>query len=132
MNKNNEEIQLLDIQIWATAGFILVSLISIILTYNQKQNVKNEKPLFSDKQKKDLIIFNRFFSLLLVIIFLLINFKTYKDAKEKHEREAIEIEQLIAGAITLIAALLTLDATFKDLKSEEENPPIASIENPTL
>jgi len=132
MNRSNEEIKLLDIQIWSTWGFIIVSLISIILTHNQKLKSLKKKTIFSDDQKRILIIFNRLLSLLLVILFLYVNYKTYTIAKDKHERESIELEQLVAAVITLIAALFTMDATFKDLKGEEINNPLAGIENPTL
>lgn len=115
---NDKENALLDIQIWATIGFILASIISIVLTYNQKLNKTKRNGFLSKNQERDLIIFNRLFSLLLVSIFLYVNYETLIIAKSKNKKLSTEIEQLIAGILTLIAALFAMDVSFKDLKKD--------------
>lgn len=115
---NDKENILLDIQIWATVGFVLASLISIVLTYNQKLDKTKQKGFLSKSQERDLIIFNRLFSLLLVSIFLYVNYESLIIAKAKNKKLSTEIEQVIAGILTLIAALFAMDVSFKDLKKD--------------
>ena len=76
MNTQKKEAELLDLQLLATIIYIGSLIISIYLTYNDKLTVLNLKKIFTDKQNRNLSIFNRLLVVILTLTFLYASYET--------------------------------------------------------
>ena len=74
---NEKKVQLLNYQLIISGLFIISLVISIILTYDQKQETLDEQRLFSEKFDKYLNLFNRIFALSIIVAILYINYQDY-------------------------------------------------------
>lgn len=125
--KNKEEIKIVDIQLIAILLTIVSSIISLLLTINQKLELKNLKTLFSTKQTFKITKFNRTLILILGLIFLYVNYRLYQLSKsQKEDLKPYEL-QISASILTVIAALIAL---YVVSLSTKEN--VADIENPIV
>lgn len=125
--KNNKELEYIDIQL-ITIFFTLIStIISILLTYNQKLEISNLKTLFTSKNTFKLAKFNRTLILIISIIFLYVNYKLYELSKKQGENLKPYKLQIIASALTVITSIITLYVVFLSTKGE-----VADIENPII
>ena len=125
--KNKEEIKIVDIQLIAILLTIVSSIISLLLTINQKLELKNLKTLFTTKQTFKITKFNRTLILILGLIFLYVNYRLYQISKsQKEDLKPYEL-QISASILTVIAALIAL---YVVSLSTKEN--VADIENPIV
>lgn len=125
----NKKVQLLNYQLIISVLFIISLLISIVLTYDEKQEKLNEERLFSEKFDKYLNLFNRIFALVIIIAILYINYQEYSLNKyEKSNLKPLE-HQIIASVFSVISALIVL---YVVIENWYENPNITSIENPIV
>ena len=127
MKNNKEEIKIVDIQLIAILLTIVSSIISLLLTINQKLELKNLKTLFTTKQTFKITKFNRTLILILGLIFLYVNYRLYQISKnQKEDLKPYEL-QISASILTVIAALIAL---YVVSLSTKEN--VADIENPIV
>lgn len=124
-----QQLKLLNYQLITTILFIGSLFISIILTYDQIQETKNEPRLFSEKFDKYLNLFNRILALGVIAFILYINYADYKLNKEKRSNPAPLRHQVYASILSVISALIVL---YVVIENWEENPNITSIENPII
>lgn len=130
MDTQKKEANLLDIQLIATIIYIGSLTISILLTYNDKQNVLNLKKILNDKQNRNLSIFNRFLVVILTLTFLYINYQNREIAKSKNRNlDAINL-QITASELTLLATIIVLYVVIKT--QGEQYSIISGIANPNL
>ncbi len=132
--KNNDfkelEIKILDIQLIATILFVISLFISILITYDEKIKLENNKGLFSDKTVQDLSLFNRIFVVILALVFIYCNYISKKIAEYKNDEiESTEL-QILAGLLSLVASVIVLYVAYKN--RNDANFDIAESENPTL
>lgn len=132
--KNNDfkelEIKILDIQLIATILFVISLFISILITYDEKIKLENNKGLFSDKTVQDLSLFNRIFVVILALVFIYCNYISKKIAEYKNDEiESTEL-QILAGLLSLLASVIVLYVVYKN--RNDANFDIAESENPTL
>lgn len=132
--KNNDfkdlEIKILDIQLIATALFVVSLFISLLITYDEKIKLENDKGLFSNKTSQNLALFNRIFVVILALVFIYCNYVSKKIAESKNnDTESIEL-QILAGLISLVASIIVLYVVYKN--RNDSNFDIAETENPTL
>lgn len=124
--KNEKEIELLNIDIDTAILFIITILISIYLTYENKQDLLNKKRILNKKDDQYILLFNRLFVLIIVLIILYDNYEGYKIAKEKNKDLKPFKIQIFASILTVITALLILYVVFynwdKNNLSDIENP----------
>ncbi len=130
MNTQKNEAQLLDLQLIATIVYIGSLIISIFLTYNDKMNVLNLNKIFTEKQNRNLSIFNRFLVVILTLIFLYASYKTRELAKIKGEKLENFDLQVIASEISLVSTLIVLYVVIKS--QGEQYSIISGISNPNL
>lgn len=133
-NNNNYykdiEEKILNIQLITTFLFVISLFISISLTYDEKEKLKNNNGLFSNKTSQNLALFNRIFVVILAIVFIYCNYVSKKIAEYKsNETKYIEL-QIIAGLLSLVASLIVLYVVYKN--RNDSNFDIAETENPTL
>ncbi len=132
--KNNDfkelKIKILDIQLIATILFVISLFISILITYDEKIKLENNKGLFSDKTVQDLSLFNRIFVVILALVFIYCNYISKKIAEYKNDEiESTEL-QILAGLLSLVASVIVLYVAYKN--RNDANFDIAESENPTL
>lgn len=128
MKNNKEEIKLLNIQLITSLIVIVTVTISLILTYNQKLNLKNKKTIFNKKQTHNISYINRLTILITSIIFLLINYKLYQISKKEGEDLLVYNLQIIASILTTIASIIV----FYVVSIEPAGDEISDIENPVI
>lgn len=128
MKNNKEEIKLLNIQLITSLIVIVTVTISLILTYNQKLNLKNKKTIFNKKQTHNISYINRLTILITSIVFLLINYKLYQISKKEGEDLLVYNLQIIASILTTIASIIV----FYVVSIEPAGDNISDIENPVI
>lgn len=124
-----KELKLLNYQILTSIFFIISIIISIISTFDEKQQILKRKRLFSEKFDKHLNLFNRILALTITIVILYINYEYYKINEQKRSNLAPFRHQIYASIFSLISALIVL---YVVIENWYENPNITNIENPTI
>ena len=130
MKNQNDEAYLLDIQIIATILFIGSLLISILITYNDKQITLNKDPILSSKQAANLSIFNRTFVVILTLIFLYINYQSRENARKDNEEMWPFNLQICASELSLLATIIVLYVVIET--AGEQYTIVPGISNPSL
>mgnify|MGYP001625186636 CR=1 FL=1 len=125
MNSNEEKIRLLELQLFATIVFLVVTIVSSYFTYDEIKRLKNE-PSLDQNFRRDVSYILRVISVLVVIIFLYVDVTNYKIAKDNNENLRAFTNSIIVSSITLIASILALINTITT------NNDIANTENPNV
>ena len=128
MNNNEKEITAVDIQIIASIASIIGIVISIILLYNQKLDLKGEKTIFLPKQTQKISEFTRDILLVVAIIFLIVNYQLYYISKQEGEDLKSYELQIFASYLSVIAALIALYV----VRNPSNRGEIADVENPII
>ena len=128
MKNRQEEINLLNLQIITSITVIITVIISLLLTYNQKQDIKNKKTIFTKKQTHNISYINRLTILITAIIFLYINYKLYQISKKEGEDLKVYYLQILASILSTIAAIIV----FYVVSIEPSGDEISDIENPVI
>ncbi|CCY28117.1 unknown [Acholeplasma sp. CAG:878] len=124
--KNEKEIELLNIDIATALMFIVTIIISIYLTYENRQDLLNRKRILNKKDDQYILLFNRLLVLIIVLIILYDNIEGYEIAKEKNKDLKPFKIQIFASILTVITALLVLYVVFYNW----DNNSLSDIENP--
>lgn len=124
--KNEKEIELLNIDIATALMFIITIIISIYLTYENKQDLLNRKRILNKKDDQYILLFNRLLVLIIVLVILYDNIEGYEIAKEKNKDLKPFKIQIFASVLTVITALLILYVVFYNW----DNNSLSDIENP--
>lgn len=128
MKDRNEEIKQINIQIITLLIVITTTIISLILTYNQKLSLQNKKTIFNKRQTYKISYINRLIILITTIIFLIINYRLYQISKKEGEDLLVYYLQITASNLSVIAALIVFYVV-SIIPSENE---ISDIENPII
>lgn len=126
MNQDLKKLKVINEQMFATSLFIGTLIVSLTLSYNEKRNIKNIKPLFSKKQAKKIAVANRIAVVLIVLFYFYIDKENINIAHEKHQDDHLPKLQLVAEVITIVTALLALYITVKS------NNEFVEFENPNI
>lgn len=118
MDKN----KLTNYQLIATFLYIISLFLSIILTYNDKSKI------LDDKKARFLSIFNRVFVVSLTLTFLYINYKGKELAKENSQNLSAFNLQIMASELSVLASLIVLYVVI----SSSDYSLVAGAENPNL
>ena len=124
--KNEKEIELLNIDIATALMFIITIIISIYLTYENRQDLLNRKRILNKKDDQYILLFNRLLVLIIVLIILYDNIEGYEIDKEKNKDLKPFKIQIFASVLTVITALLILYVVFYNW----DNNSLSDIENP--
>lgn len=124
----NKEKESVAITVQIIVSFISIGtvLISIILLYNYQLELNNEETFLSADEAQKLTTFNRALIVILLTIFLIINYILYYISKEEGENLKSYKLQIVASYLTVTAALIGLYVVLKEPGGEN----IADIENP--
>ena len=125
-----KEIKLLDIQIIATLFFILSLFISVILTYDEKLKLMNNRGIFSDKEANQIALFNRILVVILALTFVYGNYQTEKIAEARNTQTRYLKLQLFSGELSLLGSIIVLYIVYKNQQNKNFN--VSDTENPIL
>ncbi|MBR2833311.1 MAG: hypothetical protein IKE75_02650 [Bacilli bacterium] len=122
-NYDLEEIKLLKWQFLLSSFFIISTLISLTLTYNEILKRKKQSPLYSPKEQVNVLRFNRVLASLIATCFIVINVID-KNVRKKYNDcdETVADLQICASMITFIATLIVLYIAFSNSSDDIENP----------
>lgn len=128
MNKKDKrEIEAINIQFYALILTLISSIISIIITYNQKRQINGKKAIYSGKQIYNITLFNRVLILTLSFVFLYVNYTLYEVSKEQKEDLKPYKLQLIASTLVIISGVIALYVV-----SMSNTESISDVENPVI
>ena len=119
------KIKNINIQLYTLILSLVSTIISIVITLNQKSNLKNKKSFFNPKELFNITLFNRLFVILISLCFLYVNIEFFNISKKEGENLKPYILQIMASLITIISGLITLYIIFMSNIDS-----IADIENP--
>lgn len=114
------------VQIIASLLSIGTIIISILLLYNQKLELKGKEPFFNARQAQNLSTFNRSLALIIFIALLIINFILYQISKEEGEELEPYILQIIASLLAVCTGIIGLYVVLRERQGEG----LADVENP--
>mgnify|MGYP004673527089 FL=1 len=128
MSNEEKEIIAIYAQIIVSAISVIEIIVSILLLYNEKLEIKGEKTLFNAEQTQKISVFNRTFILVTAIIFLIINYALYKISKEQGENLKPYELQIVASYLTIIVAIITLYIVLNPTNEGQ----VVDVENPII
>ena len=126
MNRQEKESVAITVQIIVSLISIGTVLISIILLYNHQLELNNKEPFLSPEESQTLTTFNRVLVVILLTIFLIINYFLYYISKEEGENLKAYKLQIAASYLSVAAALIGLYVVLKEPGGEN----VTDIENP--
>lgn len=130
MTNDNNDTLLLDLQLIATTTFIITSIISLIIIYNEKLTVTKRDNLFSEQQALNLSFYNRIAILIVVILTLYISYMSYKEEEVGSRAQYKSFLILGTNILTIISALVLLYVAYLNKKERSITP--SDIINPLL
>ena len=126
-SSNIKLVSLLTLQEYASFGYIIASIVAIMLAEHRKKMITNQKTIMNTKEANYLNIFNHVGILILTLTFLYVNQITLKNAEDNNENTSLLSLQYDASILNLLAAILVLYVIFNS-----SNNKISNIENPEL
>ena len=126
MNRQEKESVAITVQIIVSLISISTVLISIILLYNHQLELNNKETFLTADEAQKLTTFNRILVVIVLIIFLIINYFLYFISKEEGENLKAYRLQITASYLSVAAALIGLYVVLKEPGGQN----IADIENP--
>lgn len=129
MNYTNteKEIRALDFQMIISFIFILATLVSIIITYNESYYLKYGRRLINLKDAKTITKINRIIIIILLFAFLYISYQIREIDAAKGKNLTPDDLQILASYLSILAGLVVLYIVFKyseDALTTTENPSI--------
>ena len=114
------------VQIIASIVSIGTIIISILLLYNHKLELEGKEPFFNAEEAQKISTFNRTLSLVVFIVFLIINYVLYQISKEEGEELEPYILQIIASLLAVCTGIIGLYVVLRERQSDQ----LADVENP--
>ena len=124
-----EEVFLLDLQL-ISSSFIIASIVSLLITYNEKLTVTNRKKLFTNKEALNISFYNRIVILVVVVTSLYVGYKNYINEKNNAVAKYKSSLLLSTNVLTLISAIVILFVSY--LNKNEQSLTVSDIENPLI
>ncbi len=125
-----EEVFLLDLQLISSSIFIIASIVSLLITYNEKLTVTNRKKLFTNKEALSISFYNRIVILVVVVTSLYVGYKNYINEKNNTVAKYKSSLLLSTNVLTLISAIVILFVSY--LNKNEQSLTVSDIENPLI
>lgn len=117
--ENVQKIKFLDLQLIATAGFILALIISYTLSYDKKLSLQNKKRLFTNEEAQKLALFQTVLVFIIAVCFLYVNYKQYKISRQTHDSSEQDfLLQIETSIFAIISAIIGLYIVFKNYRNQ--------------
>ncbi len=124
--KEEEEVRLIDINLYSSIIFIFKIVISILLTYNDKLKLLNKKPLFNKENEKTITNISNFILLVIALVFVYTAYREYKINRTKGKINSTKVSfiNLIVNEAQLILVIVITILPFIFPDDHEEQPNI--------
>ena len=117
--ENVQKIKFLNLQLIATAGFILALIISYTLSYDKKLSLQNKKRLFTNEEAQKLALFQTVLVFIIAVCFLYVNYKQYNISKQTHDSSEQDfLLQIETSIFAIISAIIGLYIVFKNYRNQ--------------
>lgn len=126
-SSNINLVSLLTLQEYASFGYVIASIVAIMLAEHRKKMITNQKTIMNTKEANYLNIFNHVGILILTLTFLYVNQITLKNVEDNNENTSLLSLQYDASILNVLAAILVLYVILNS-----SNNKISNIENPEL
>lgn len=131
MNSNeNNNILLINLSIISSIIFILASLVSLSLTFDEKRRKTNSKSYFTNEQSLNISFYNRIVFLIAILISLYVGYSNYKNEEDNTMGKYKSSLLFSTNILTVISALIILYVSY--LNKEEQSLNISDVENPLI
>ncbi len=123
-----EQLFIIDGQLIASILYILSFVATIIVIINQRKLALNKKGFLTIEESQIIITLNKIFILLLLLLFVYLNYKSIKLAENTNQNTNSLNLQMISSIISLVPALIGLYVVITDFSATTFQT--AEIENP--
>ena len=123
-----EQLFIIDGQLIASILYILSFIATIIVIINQRKLALNKKGFLTVEESQIIITLNKIFILLLLLLFVYLNYKSIKLAENTNQNTNSLNLQMISSIISLVPALIGLYVVITDFSATTFQT--AEIENP--
>ena len=123
-----EQLFIIDGQLIASILYILSFVATIIVIINQRKLALNKKGFLTVEESQIIITLNKIFILLLLLLFVYLNYKSIKLAENTNQDTNSLNLQMISSIISLVPALIGLYVVITDFSATTFQT--AEIENP--
>ena len=123
-----EQLFIIDGQLIASILYILSFVATIIVIINQRKLALNKKGFLTVEESQIIITLNKIFILLLLLLFVYLNYKSIKLAENTNQNTNSLNLQMISSIISLVPALIGLYVVISDFSATTFQT--AEIENP--
>lgn len=123
-----EQLFIIDGQLIGTILYILSFVATITVIVNQRKVALNKKGFLTTEESQIIITLNKIFILLLLLLFLYLDYRSKKLAKNTNQDVSSLNLQIIASIISLVPALIGLYVVITNFSAT--NFQTAEIENP--
>lgn len=132
MNTNNtkENILLVNLNIISSIIFILASLVSLGITFDERGNLIGGKRHLTNKQALNISYYNRIIILVAVLISLYVGYKSYSAEDDNTTGKYKSGLLLSTNILTLIGAIIILYVSY--LNRNEQSLTVSDVENPLI
>lgn len=121
---------ILKYQMITSTIFIGTIIVSILLTYNERQNILNEEVLFNDEEADKITVINRSIILILFLTYFYLNYQDLKNCEVKGEDTYTTKLQLVPSMLSIIGGMIVLYIVIYNEKRNILN--ISSALNPFI
>lgn len=115
---NNNEVQLIKYQEYATIIYEIVLIISFLLLYDEEKKKTKGTGIFKDKTRSNILLINRSIIVIICLVFLYANYENYKKIKNNNEDTSTLELQLLGSILVLSAALISIYVVIKDYNKD--------------
>ena len=123
-----EQLFIIDGQLIASILYILSFVATIIVIINQRKLALNKKGFLTVEESQIIITLNKIFILLLLLLFVYLNYKSIKLAENTNQNTNSLNLPMISSIISLVPALIGLYVVITDFSATTFQT--AEIENP--
>ena len=123
-----EQLFIIDGQLIASILYILSFVATIIVIINQRKLALNKKGFLTVEESQIIITLNKIFILLLLLLFVYLNYKSIKLAENTNQNTNSLNLQMISSIISLVPAFIGLYVVITDFSATTFQT--AEIENP--
>lgn len=129
-NSNKNDTFTINLNIISSILFILGSLVSLGLTFDERGNLIKGKQYLTNKQALNISFYNRIVILIAVLISLYSGYKNFEDEKKGTIGRYKSGLLLSTSVLSLIGALIILYVSY--LNRREQSLTVSDVENPLI
>ena len=130
MKNNNSNTKLIDLNITSSIIFIVASIISLIVTLDERNRIINKKTLFNKKESLNIAFYNRIVILVSVFISLYVGYNNFKNEKDNTIGKYKSSLLLTTNILTVISGFIILYVAY--LNRNEQTLDLDIVENPLV